>query len=422
MLYYIVRPIARLALWLYYRKIYLSHLERIPQGKPVILASNHPTAFMEPCLMAVFMRQPLHYLVRGDFFQNPLYNFLLRSLKMIPIYRLIDLGYQGLKNNYATFSACYEALNRNQTIMIFPEGSTLHEKRLRPIQKGIGRIIAGAYQQYPDMQEIFVVPIGVNFTYAEQPRGEAMIDIGEPIPTRALFEGHPSQAAHTLTKILTSALEERVVIIREEADEELAEYLLLLDRSTRPSRIFPVRSADIAPLKAEKKVCEQLNALSSEHKQQLLHAARTYFSALNTHGLEDWALHRQDTPRPSTRFLHLLATLPAWLGLLFCLPPMALAHYIRKTQVERPEFFSPILLASSMGAFVLYYLLWLLLASYSGQWAIPAAALLLSLLGYFGMLHREQGRRLEVLRRKHALSPSAQAHLLELRQQLLKLF
>ncbi|MEY4108182.1 MAG: hypothetical protein RL181_2524, partial [Bacteroidota bacterium] len=181
MLYYIVRPIARLALLIYYRKIYLSHLERIPRGKPVILASNHPTAFMEPCLMAVFMRQPLSYLVRGDFFQKPIYNFLLRALKMIPIYRIIDLGYQGLKNNFATFAACYEALSRNQTIMIFPEGMTLHEKRLRPIQKGIGRIVAGAYQQYPDMQEIFVVPVGVNFTYAEQPRGEAMIDIGEPI-------------------------------------------------------------------------------------------------------------------------------------------------------------------------------------------------------------------------------------------------
>ena len=422
MLYYIVRPIARLALLIYYRKIYLSHLERIPRGKPVILASNHPTAFMEPCLMAVFMRQPLSYLVRGDFFQKPIYNFLLRALKMIPIYRIIDLGYQGLKNNFATFAACYEALSRNQTIMIFPEGMTLHEKRLRPIQKGIGRIVAGAYQQYPDMQEIFVVPVGVNFTYAEQPRREAMIDIGEPISTRALFEGHPSQAAHTLRNLLTAALEERVVIIREEADEELAEYLLLLDRSARPSPVFPVRSADIGPLRAEKRVCERLNALSPEHKERLLHAARSYFSALNAHGLEDWALQHTDAPRPGARFLHLLTTPLAWPGLLFCLPPMATARYILKTQVERPEFFSPILLASSMGAFVLYYLFWLLVAAGSGQWVLLPLTVLLGIAGYFGMLHREQGQWLNVLRRKQALDPSTTDRLLALRQTVVQAF
>ena len=144
--YYIVRPLARIGIWMYYRKIYIANTERIPKNKPVIIAANHPTGFMEPCIMAVFLRRPLYFLVRGDFFRKSYFNFLMRSLNMIPIFRKRDGNFRDLKSNYASFAACYEALRANRTIMIFPEGSAVHEKRLRPLQKGISRLAFGAMQ------------------------------------------------------------------------------------------------------------------------------------------------------------------------------------------------------------------------------------------------------------------------------------
>ncbi|HKK79894.1 MAG TPA: 1-acyl-sn-glycerol-3-phosphate acyltransferase, partial [Phaeodactylibacter sp.] len=101
MLYYFVRPIAKLGLWVLYRHIHLSHTENIPRDKPVILAANHPTAFIEPCVLACFLRRPLYFLVRGNLFKKPLYDFLLRSLHMLPIFRLKDGGYGKLKHNYS---------------------------------------------------------------------------------------------------------------------------------------------------------------------------------------------------------------------------------------------------------------------------------------------------------------------------------
>ncbi|MBK6903255.1 MAG: hypothetical protein IPH04_10715 [Saprospirales bacterium] len=71
MLYPITRPLAKIALSVFFRKLYLSGLENIDWEKPVILAANHPTAFIEPCILACWLPKPLHFMVRGDFFSNP---------------------------------------------------------------------------------------------------------------------------------------------------------------------------------------------------------------------------------------------------------------------------------------------------------------------------------------------------------------
>ena len=127
MLYRLVRPLAALGIRANYQHICISNTDRIPVDKPVILAANHPTAFMEPCILACFLGRPLYFLVRGDFFKQPLYNFLLRQLNMLPVFRMRDGGYRNLKNNYSTFEACFEALKSNKTIMILAEGRTIHE-------------------------------------------------------------------------------------------------------------------------------------------------------------------------------------------------------------------------------------------------------------------------------------------------------
>lgn len=114
MLYAAVRPLAKLGLQQYFRRIDLAGLENIPEGVPVILAANHPTAFLEPCIMACFSGHTLNFLVRGDMFRKGIHDWLLRSLNMLPIFRIRDGGYVNLKQNYATFAACNEALAKTR--------------------------------------------------------------------------------------------------------------------------------------------------------------------------------------------------------------------------------------------------------------------------------------------------------------------
>ncbi len=84
-MYHLVRPFASLALKVQFRKIYFSGVDRIPKDKPVILAVNHPTAFLEPCVVACFQPQALHFLVRGDLFKKRFFRMLLESLKNLGI-------------------------------------------------------------------------------------------------------------------------------------------------------------------------------------------------------------------------------------------------------------------------------------------------------------------------------------------------
>ena len=280
MLYRMVRPLAAIAIKTNFKKIYLSNTERIPKGKPVILAANHPTAFMEPCILACFLDRPLYFLVRGDFFKQPLFAYLLRKLHMLPVYRMRDGGYKNLKNNYSTFESCSQALKDNKTIMIMAEGSAIHEKRLRPIRKGCARIALGALERFPELEEVYVVPVGVNYTYADRPRSEVMIDFGEPILAKNCwpqYEENPQIAITNLTNQLKEALEKNVIIVAAQHDEVIAEQLLQLSRNNQSVSIFPTIQRENSALRREKAITDQLNHLPEELKAAIQRAITGLF-------------------------------------------------------------------------------------------------------------------------------------------------
>lgn len=419
-MYYLVRPIARIAIKLFYRKIYISHLERIPRGKPVILAANHPTAFMEPCIMAIFLRQPLYFLVRGDFFARPFYRFLLESLKMLPIYRIIDAGYSGLKNNYATFEACADALFKGRTIMMFPEGNTTHEKRMRPVRKGLARIVAGTLEKYPNLEEIYVIPLGINYTYADRPRSVVMIDAGEPIPAKSFFAHGVQRGISNLTAVLKEKLEERVVIIERPEDEDLTEQLMQISRSGKEGPVLPFSSSDKQPLDTEMAIAQHLNQMKEQEKSALAETAQAYFSKLKQYNLDDAAVYAPKRYTLPSYLLLVLGLIPAWAGRIFCALPMQTALYIKKTRVERVEFFAPVLLAVSMGAFVIYYLLWLFLAAFTGVWALFPTALVLGLLGYWDIVRSELSAKATQCRKFLRLPAGEQQALQDMRAAVVK--
>jgi len=365
MLYFLIRPLARLAILIFYRKVYFTNRDRIPAGKPVIMAVNHPTGFVEPCILAVFTREPLHYLVRGDLFRKPLFNFLLRSLRMVPIYRRRDAGYEGLKNNYDTFQACFDTLQRRRRLVIFPEGTTKHEKRLRPIQKGIGRIAFGTLQHYPELDDLLVVPIGVNYTYATLSRSEVMIDVGEPFGVRDLLAAgneHPNRATRLLQERLDRDLRERLVIIENIADEELTEYLLRLDRSERQVRRFPVLELRYNPLPREQAVARQVTVMASTKKQQLQQYCQEYFEFLRKSGISDQEVYKDTRGTVAELPVLLLLSLLSLPGYLFAVLPYAYAKKIRDERVKRVEFLAPVLIGTQLGVFLLLYLLLLLIS------------------------------------------------------------
>lgn len=390
-IYYFIRPIARIAMWVYYRKIHLSNVERIPVGKPVILSINHPTGFTEPILLAVFLKRPLYYLVRGDFFEKPVFSFLLRSLNMVPIFRRRDTHFRGVAQNLSTFEECYQTLRANHLLCIFPEGNTRHEKILRPLQKGLGRIAWGYLERFPDVRELYIVPVGVNYTYAEQPRSTVMIDFGNPINLAAMREAIPHgrmRVVSELTRTLYNRMADRIVRIPPDR-EEPAEHLLRLARSAHPEAVFPVRTRREEPLMRELAIARRVRQMDEEQLTELLMQSRPYFRELRELGLTDRMMIGPRANTPANTLLLLLGALPALAGYLFVWPPRRLACWIKDTKVKRVEFYTPVLQAAGLGAFLLYYILWLVLAASTGRWEILLLSLLLGILGYGSILWQE---------------------------------
>jgi len=251
--YRIVRPLAKVALTTNFRRIYFSNAQVVPRDKPVILAANHPSAFMEPCILAVLLPRPLHFLVRGDFFAKPLFEKMLRSLHMLPIFRMKDGGYKKLKDNFSTFDKCHSTLAEGKVIMILAEGSTKHEKRLRPLQKGTARLALGTLKKYPDL-DLQIIPVGVNYSNSDQFRSEVMIEFGQPMKVQDYFDdlkGDSVLGIKKMTDDLRERLKKHVVIIDKKEDEKLVEQLFSINRNNFPSPAQPVVSKNNQLLKSE---------------------------------------------------------------------------------------------------------------------------------------------------------------------------
>lgn len=415
MLYSIVRPIAKLGIRVFYRKIYLSNTQHIPRNKPVILAANHPTGFMEPCILACYLDRPLSFLVRGDFFKKPLYRRLLNSLHMLPVYRVKDGGLSVVKNNFETFDYCFNALRANKTLMILAEGSAEHEKRLRPLKKGTARIAMGTLETYPDLENVYIVPVGVNYTYAELPRTEVMIDFGKPMLASdylAFYKENPNQTINDFTSNLYERLEERIVIIDKKVDEELTEYLLQLDRNLRPQRIDKDSPRF---LEAEKQIADAVNKLDENAKNALLPQTRGYFGILDKKGISDKALSRKTSSLLLSGLLLILGFPLFLLGFAFNALPIWLAKSIADKRVRRPEFYAPVYWAISLGTYLIWWILWLVGLLIFAEPITLVWLLVMPLLGYFAILFFEFFQRQKEYFRASKLSPTERENLMKQR-------
>lgn len=388
MLYYIIRPIVRFALKIFFRKISLSNLDNIPAGKPVILAANHPTAFLEPCILACFQRRGLFYLVRGDIFANPFYARILGSLHMLPVYRKKDRGYTFIKQNYSTFSTCHQTLANNRTVMILAEGSTEHEKRLRPLMKGTARIAFGALEEFPEMEDVYIVPVGVNYSYADQFRSEVYIDFGEPISTRSFGKIHSenaNQGINDLTEAIRKELKPRVIHIDSEKDDELVEQLFRYDRSRQKFRILPIVTEDNAPLKREKDLADFVNNLNKAAKQELRQKVEDYYGILGKCGLGHCTrFEKHGNPLLLVPFFAL--GFPFFLlGYVFGYPPMWLADFVTRKRVKHVTFISSVAMAVGVVNWVIYLLLLIVITLISKVYFL----LLLPFLAIFALFYKD---------------------------------
>lgn len=408
MLYHLVRPVARYVLRYYYRNIDLTGLENIPPNAAVILAANHPTAFIEPCVLACFQPRTLWFLARGNLFKNGFFTALLNAVNILPVYRLEDGGYEKLKDNYDTFGACYRALSKQRAIMILAEGRCIHEKNLRPLRKGAARIALGALHRDPALREVYIVPVGCNFTSADRVRGQVMIRCGEPILASDYLDEYrrgEATAIKNLTSHLRARLSPLVVQFPDQERADIGEIRLIMDRNDHQTDLTYGTTHDGEQLDRELEI-----AATTPPEAPLL---TRYFGRLQLLGLADGAVAgagkvkgQGDVPWAKVVLASLfqLPQLPLWL----------LAHYLGLSRPKHVEFNSPVRFAVlAGGTFLLYPLLILLL-----PWLLKIWLLVAILTVGWSLRQLEKVGRWAALRRVAQLVPEERDRLKQWREAL----
>jgi len=106
---------------------------------------------MDAWLIGHVSKEPIYYMAKSTFFNSPVKKWLLGKLNMIPINRRTDGTTQGVTNQ-ESFEACYRILEEGKTLVIFPEGTSIPELKLRELKSGtrkVQELCVGYYRKRP---------------------------------------------------------------------------------------------------------------------------------------------------------------------------------------------------------------------------------------------------------------------------------
>jgi 1-acyl-sn-glycerol-3-phosphate acyltransferase len=335
----LIRPWAKLSCLLYFRKIFLIDVDKMPRKGPLMIVCNHPSSFFEACLMAVMLPRPLYFLTRGDFFKNPLFAWFLGQTHQVPIFRAED-GFDKLRSNKDTFGYCYAALKEKKVIIIFPESRTETEKRLRPIQKGAGRIALGALERMPDSGPLQILPIGITFSDPTRYRSLVTLRCGDPISVET-HEGDERAQIAEITVSIQTALRSLIIHIEERDREALFDVAQELLYNERQYAQFPVSSTSGDFPQIERNLESVINALSDIDARNMSELADAYRSALRQHHLKDRHLFSVFRQSIAGRILLLLIIPLIIIGKLVTFLPAWGIHRFVNTRIRRIPFHGP---------------------------------------------------------------------------------
>jgi 1-acyl-sn-glycerol-3-phosphate acyltransferase len=434
MLFYtVIKPILQVALRVFFRRIEVRNREHMVSSGPLLFAGNHPNTLMDPMLVGINHRQPVAFLGKSTLFKNPIVRLILESGNSIPIYRRQDFESdhgqvtpeQLAAQNEAIFGRCYDYLGKGGTIMIFPEGTSVRERRLRPLKTGAARIALGAEARHQFKLGLKVVPIAINYFDPSRFRSDVLLNVAPPIVVAdyaELYATDPEAAADQLTDTIREALERRLVITRDAAEDDFVQQIERtfgdhLNPDDDPDTLYDNFQLSQTLLQALAWFEQNAPARLVAMRQQL----QVYRDTLRQHHLTDKALEGQ---RRGTvvGLLNLIFGLPVWLyGVLNNYLPYTLPAMVAQRATKDVEFVAPIMLVVGMVTFPLAYTLqaaavhhWL-----THDWRLTALYVLsLPLTGFYALSYwNTLSARLERLRalRLFRRAPAVGADLLQQR-------
>ncbi|MGB0404385.1 MAG: 1-acyl-sn-glycerol-3-phosphate acyltransferase, partial [Salibacteraceae bacterium] len=214
------------------------------------------------------------------------------QMRQIPIFRQRD-GKDNLKKNEASYQKCYDLLEKNERILIFPEGDCVQEKRFRSVKKGTARMAFGAIAAKGWDIDLHIQPHTVNYAYPSKFRTDIILNIGAPIRLldyKELYEQDEAKALTKLSRDIEKALKDIYIDIEDRRDLDVFEHLIEIERNNHTTSLLPWKSFDTGRFDMEKKLANKINASrveNEENHEKLIALAKEYNTGLKKLNIND---------------------------------------------------------------------------------------------------------------------------------------
>lgn len=309
-----LRGLVRLVLRLFFREVEVMGVERLPQGRPLILVANHVNGLIDPLLVLGPLPVTPRFLAKSTLWKNPLVRPWLGLMGAIPVFRRQDEEGDPAKN-LESFERCYELLAAGGVVALFPEGVSHNEPSLQPLKTGAARIALEAERRHPGLG-LRIVPIGLLFDAKQTFRSRALVQVGEPVEVdpvgaegRSLSgaEGTAPSASPEVVRALTARIDEglREVTLNYETWEEAR----LLGRAADLYRLrhpeLPARGSLAEGVGARRAALATYRQLRAERPERVAAAAVAvgrYDELLRAFRLRDDQVGAAYPPSPVVRF------------------------------------------------------------------------------------------------------------------------
>jgi glycerol-3-phosphate O-acyltransferase / dihydroxyacetone phosphate acyltransferase len=386
-MYSLLKVLIRFTLRVFYKEVTVHGKEHLLRKGPLLVAVNHPNTLMDPLIAASLLPQRAGFMAKATFMRGALSKWLFKKFHIVPLYRQQDAAEGQAVNNTASFEQCFLYLADGGTLMIFPEGTSVSEMKLRKLKTGAARIALEFEAQQQFKGNLYIQPVALNYSAPALFRSRVTVNIAEPIQVAAyksMYAQNPAAAVTSLTAQLTGTLENEVIITNDSSQEGLLQKLELIykDHLINTLSLSPGSKTDFTVLRELARALMFYEKEEPQRYQSIQNELESYFSLLQKLRLEDeYALSYKSGYKLISKALTLSALLvfgfPIYIaGLISNYLPYRLPAMVSRMASKEVEYRASLMMLSGMMLFPTYYLVLALLLSNYTDW--PAWALLIS--------------------------------------------
>lgn len=372
-LYLILKIVLNFSLRIYYKR----HARvRAPKNfvNRTIYASNHPSSFMDPLIIAVRQNPIVHFMTRGDIYKGVMKQ-VFWSAHMLPIYRNHD-GEDAVRKNQEVFDTAAKELRRGRGIIMFAEGFTDDKfiRRLKPVKKGSVRLGFEALEKCNWKKEISMQAVGLNYTNPKEFRSEILVAYGPKICLNDYKEVYLENSGKTIseiTKRIEKDMRDQITHVDKKEWCSLHEGVMSLTRKGMNNE----NKDESIPLKKRWEYSRNLALWMNEHEEdkeeeldQLKEEVDGYFSLLKKSRLQERFIYEYATKGKISlwkNYLLLFLGFPfALLGLIHGAPSYFIIKPLIEKAFRRDVFWSSVKMVAGLAVAGIYNILFIFLVYY----------------------------------------------------------